>query len=333
MKLGTIGTGAIVDTMFDSIDGIDDIEVRAVYSRDPEKARAFADKHHVLKAYSNLDDLMNDTEIDTVYIASPNALHYPQAKMALEAGKNVVLEKPFTSTMEQAKDLFRLADEKNLMIFEAITNIHTPNYGLLKDNLLMAGRIRQVVFNFSQYSSRYDRYRNGEVTNVFDPEMDGGAAADLNIYNFHLCNGLFGLPEKTTYYPNLGFNDIDTSGLAILEYPDFTAVCIGAKDSMAESQFLIQGEDGTFVISKGSSGVMAQVDFYPVHPGDEDEASVRISIDQGHHMTFEFLDFMTAINENDRQMYEDYKKETLETLGILMDVKKQRDEKSGKQNV
>ena len=88
MKLATIGSGSIVDLMFKSIADIDGIDVVAVYSRTMDKARAFADKHHVPKAYDDLDAMFGDPEIDTVYIASPNSLHYPQAKKALEAGKN-----------------------------------------------------------------------------------------------------------------------------------------------------------------------------------------------------------------------------------------------------
>ncbi len=154
MKLATIGSGAIVDLMYKSIEDIDGIEPVAVYSRTMDKAEAFAQKHNVKKAFDNLDTMLADDEIDTVYIASPNSLHFPQAKKALEAKKNVILEKPFTSTQEEAQELFDLAEKNGVMIFEAITNIHTPNYGLLRNNLDKVGKVRDVVLNYSQYSSR-----------------------------------------------------------------------------------------------------------------------------------------------------------------------------------
>ncbi|WP_273235000.1 Gfo/Idh/MocA family protein [Ileibacterium valens] len=327
MKLGTIGSGAIVDNMFHAIKDIDGIEVEAVYSRNLGKAKEFAAKHQVKKYYDNLDDLFADDSIDTIYIATPNTLHYPQAKKALEAGKNVVLEKPFTTTLEQAKDLFETAEDNGVMIFEAITNIHTPNFGLLKDNLEMAGPLKNVMLNFSQYSSRYDRYRKKEISNAFNPEFDGGALTDINIYNIHLANGLFGKPEHITYYPNLGFNGVDTSGILIMEYPDFTVTAIGAKDCSADYEFLLEGEDGTFKISKASSGVMALVDFIPVKK-DKDDEDIRISIEQGPHMSYEFMDFLVALNENDQEMYQKYKKETLDAMEMLMEAKKFRDKKA-----
>lgn len=327
MKLGTIGSGAIVDNMFKAIEDVDGIDVEAVYSRNMDHAKEFASKHHVEKAYDSLDDLFSDEEIDTIYIASPNTLHYPQAKKALEAGKNVILEKPFTTTLEQARDLFETAEDNGVMIFEAITNVHTPNFGLLKDNLPMGGKMKNVLLNFSQYSSRYDRYRKGEVTNAFNPDFDGGALTDINIYNIHLANGLFGKPEKVTYYPNIGFNGIDTSGTIIMEYPDFTVTAIGAKDCSADYECLLEGEDGTFKISKASSGVMAQVDFIPVKKEDG-ENEIRLSIEQGPHMSYEFMDFLVALNENDQAMYEKYKDETLAAMEMLMEAKKGRDAKA-----
>lgn len=317
MKLATIGSGAIVDSALESIQGVDGIELEACYSRTQDKADQFKEKHGFKKAYSDLDAMLADPEVEAVYIASPNSLHYAQAKKALEAGKHVLLEKPFTPTLEQTKELFDLAESKGLMLFEAITSIHTPNFGLLKDNIDQAGNIKQCVLNFSQYSSRYDDYKKGKAANVFDPKMDGGALMDINIYNIHLCLGLFGMPEGIAYYPNLGFNGIDTSGMLVMQYPGFTAVCIGSKDCKADYLFTIQGDEGTFTISDGSSGKMNRVDFTPVHPQEDQEVPVKISIDQGHHMTYEFLDFLVAVSENDKDMYEKFKKQTLQAAEIL----------------
>lgn len=327
MKLATIGSGAIVDQALDSIKDVEGIELEAAYSRTMEKAEAFAGKHGFKKAYDSLDQMFADPEIDAVYIASPNSLHYPQAKQALEAGKHVLLEKPFAPSTKQSEELFELAEKNGLMLFEAITSIHTPNFGLLKDSLEAAGNVKQCVFNFSQYSSRYDNYKKGIVANVFDPAMDGGALGDINIYNIHLALGLFGMPEGAAYYPNLGFNGVDTSGTLLLLYPGFTVTCIGAKDCKADYLFTIEGDDGTFSITDGSSGKMNRVDFVPVHPEEGQEIPVKISIDQGPHMTYEFLDFLTAVQENDREMYERFKKQTLMAAQIMDAAKAMKDEK------
>lgn len=326
MKIATIGSGSIVDQMYDSIKDIEGIEPEAVYSRTMEKAEAFAQKHNVPKAYDDLDVMFADPDIDAVYIASPNSLHYPQAKKALEAGKHVLLEKPFAPSKEQAQELFELAEKNGLILMEGITSLHTPNYGLMKDKMERIGNVRQGVFNFSQFSSKYPPYKAHEtLPNVFNPKMDGGALEDINIYNLHLAADLFGKPDKLSYYPVFGWSGADTSGVAVLEYPDFVITCIGSKDSSSDYLAVIQGEDGTFKISEGSTGKMARVDFVPTRTEHQTVADEKISIDQGPHMTYEFMDFLTAVSENNRDLYDRYKNETLLVAELLDEAKKQRD--------
>lgn len=324
MKLATIGTGSIVELAITSLEDVEDVTLIACYSRSMEKAVEFGEKFGFEKAYDNLEYMMEDPDVDTVYIASPNSLHVPQARMALEHGKNVILEKPFAATVQEAKELFDLAESRDLLIFEAITSIHTPNFGLLKDQMNRIGNVKQIIMNFSQYSSRYNAYKEGVVTNVFDPAMQGGALGDINIYNIHFVVSLYGMPERVTYYPVLGFNGIDTSGVLILEYPDFVATCIGAKDSSSPYLFFVQGDEGTFTIS-GSSGKMTDVFFKPCYRPGEVIEEEKISIDQGLHMTYEFMDFSVAIREHNLEMYEAWKKETLDVMKILEEALRQRD--------
>lgn len=323
MKIATIGSGAIVDQAYASFAQIPSIEPAAVYSRTMEKARAYADRHHVTKTYDNLEEMLADEEIDTVYIASPNSLHVPQAKKALEAGKNVILEKPFAASVAQAQELFDLAEKNGVMIFEAITSIHTPNFHILQDNLSRAGKIRECVFNFSQYSRKYTRYMEGIVDNVFNPEMEGGALMDIAIYNIHLAVALFGKPKEVFYYPLKGWNDIDSSGVLILIYPEWIVTSIGSKDSSSDYLAVIQGEKGTFRIGKGSTGKMEYIDFVaPARENEKNEAE-QISIDQGLHMVYEFADFGKAISSHDEKAYEKYKEETLAALSVLEEARAQ----------
>lgn len=324
MKIATIGSGSIVDLAYKSFVEIGNIEPVAVYSRTMEKAKAFAQKHHVKCAYDDLDQLLSDKNIDAVYIASPNSLHYLQAKKALLAKKNIILEKPFTPNLEQTKELFELAQENGVMIFEAITNVHTANYKLLKENLHKAGAVRECLFNFSQYSSRYAKYMKHDVANVFDPKMAGGALLDVNIYNIHLAVGLFGMPKEIHYYPRLGWNGIDTSGTLILVYDDKNITCIGSKDSSSDYLAFIQGEHGTFKISQGSTGRMQDVVFIPPLQENQTANVEQISIDQGLHMSYEFKDFADAIDQNDQEIFLSCKEHSIKVATVLEEAKKQR---------
>lgn len=190
MKVGTIGSGVIVDRMIEAMKMTQGIEVCAVYSRTLLRAQEFAQKHHISKYYDDLDKMLNDDDLDTIYVASPNGLHYSQSKQALLAGKHVICEKPFVPTVQEAIDLFTIAKEKKVYIFEAITTIHLPNYKITASHLKDLGDIKMIQCNFSQYSSRYEKYKAFEVTNVFDPAFSGGSLMDINVYCIHFVVGL-----------------------------------------------------------------------------------------------------------------------------------------------
>ena len=176
-----------------------------------------------------------------------------QAKAALLAGKHVLCEKPIVPTLAQLDELLGLAEERHLHLLEAITTIDHPNYGLAKLFAKEIGDIKTVSCTFCQYSSRYDAFMNGQTPPVFDPAYCGGALMDLNIYNIYFVVGLFGDPKAVHYYPNRHANGIDTSGILILEYPDFVCQCTAAKDSSARNSVQIIGSDGNVLIEPGSN--------------------------------------------------------------------------------
>ena len=104
--------------------------------------------------------------------------------------------------------------------------------------------VKLVQCNYSQYSSRYPDYLKGVVLPAFDPAFSGGSLFDINIYNVHFVCGLFGKPASVEYFANKGFNGIDTSGVLVMNYPEFIAVCVGAKDSQSPSHATVQGING-----------------------------------------------------------------------------------------
>lgn len=244
MRIGTIGTGSIVENFLNAFRDAKNVECTAVYSRKEETAREFADKFQVRQIYTDYERMLEDDNIDFIYVASPNSLHYDYTLRALQKGKNVICEKPFTSTVEEAETLIQLAGRSNLFLFEAITTLHFPNYKKIKEMLPSIGDIKVVQCNYSQYSSRYDKLLAGEVTNVFDPAFSGGSLVDINIYNLHFVIGLFGEPGQVIYMANKAGNGIDTSGIALLKYDGFVCECVGSKDSYSPSFAVIQGTKG-----------------------------------------------------------------------------------------
>lgn len=196
MNIGMVGTGSIAHTMAKEFARPTTMPVVAVYSRNADTRDAMANEFHIPKVYTEYNEMLADPEVELIYIATPNSLHFEQAKAALLAGKHVLCEKPIVPTLAQLDELLGLAEERHLHLLEAITTIDHPNYGLAKLFAKEIGDIKTVSCTFCQYSSRYDAFMNGQTPPVFDPAYCGGALMDLNIYNIYFVVGLFWRPES-----------------------------------------------------------------------------------------------------------------------------------------
>jgi predicted dehydrogenase len=245
MNVAILGAGTIVPDFLEAAAQIPEFHIYAIYGREKslEKLRTFQENYGIDRIYHDYDALLSDGQVDVVYVALPNHLHYEFAKKAIAHRKHVIVEKPFVCTYAQAEELFQSAREQQVVVFEAISNQYLPNYKKTRELIGQIGPVKIVELNFSQYSRRYDQFKEGIVLPVFDPRQAGGTLMDLNIYNVHYVVGLFGKPDAVHYYANIE-KDIDTSGILIMEYPDFQCVCIGAKDCRALSGVNIQGEKG-----------------------------------------------------------------------------------------
>lgn len=255
IRLGTIGSGVIVHSMLDCVAQTDGIRLEAVYSRTGEKGRELAGAYGAEKVCTDLEELFADEQVNFVYVASPNSLHYRQVKAALEHGKNVICEKPFCTRSCQVTELIGLARSRGLFLIDATPTAFLPNLEILKGALARIGRVRLVLSCYSQYSSRYDQVLNGEMPNVFSPAFAGGCLQDINYYNIYLNVALFGKPDAAVYYPNLCPTGVDSSGIAVLRYPGFVSECAGAKDTWGVNSVQIQGEKGFIYIENGSNGL------------------------------------------------------------------------------
>lgn len=255
IRLGTIGSGVIVHSILDNVKVTDGIRCIAIYSRTKERGEKLAEEYGVAKVYTDMDAFLADEEMNFVYIATPNLLHYEQAKKALLAGKNVICEKPFCTKASQAKELVELAKSRGLFLVDAVPTSFLPNLEVLKRELGKIGRIKLVMANYSQYSSRYDQVLKGEVPNIFNPEYAGGCLMDINFYNVYLNVALFGMPKKAVYHPNIYENLADTSGILIMQYDGFVSESAGAKDTWGVNFFQIEGEKGYIYIKNGSNGI------------------------------------------------------------------------------
>lgn len=294
MKLGIVGAGMIVKDFLTMTPLLPEIELKAITGTPHgiDNMEKLQMQYGIDRVYMDIDECLANEEIDTIYVAVPNHLHFAFAKKALEAGKNVICEKPFTLNLAELEELAELAQTKQLILLEAITNQYMMNYQKIKEAVPTLGEIKVVECNYSQYSSRYDAFKAGEVLPAFNPKFGGGALMDINIYNIHFVVGLLGAPSSVKYLANIE-KDIDTSGILILNYPDTKVVCIGAKDSTATIRSTIQGTKGSVIVN-GATNVLDNFDI-------ESKAGIE-NFDfkqNSHRMYEEFKAFQRIIAEKD----------------------------------
>ena len=194
------------------------------------------------------------------------------------------------------EDLIETANKKNLMIFEAMNLHYIPAFLSLKEDLKKLGDIKIVSFNYSQYSSRYNAFKEGTILPAFDFHKAGGALMDLNIYNIHYVVGLFGKPKNVEYYPNIE-RKIDTSGILILDYEKFKCVCVGAKDCKAPIANNIQGSNGCIYMD---TPVNVCGNFKIIM--NDGNTTLINENKYDNRMVSEFIEFINAIKNHDLDM-------------------------------
>ena len=296
MKLGILGTGMIVQEFLPWLVEQGPFTVQAVCSteRSAPLAQELCRQYGVPQHTTNYLELLQ--WVDVVYIAVPNMQHTRFVRVALEAGRHVIVEKPMTPTAAQTEELVALARHKNVFLFEAVTTQYLENYGKIRELLPRVGTVKLVQCNFSQYSSRYDAFCAGQVAPSFDPACAGGALMDLGVYNISYIVGLFGEPNQVHYTANMERN-IDTSGILTMDYSGFKAVSIAAKDCGAPARYVIQGTKG-YILQKSTANRCGGVTFHP-NEGKEE----HYNLNGGRpRQAAEFEAFARAMETGDQEL-------------------------------
>ena len=248
LRFGTIGSGWIADEYIHGAKDSGLWELTAVYSRTQERAAAYAKQHGAKHAFTNLEEMAASDVLDAVYIASPNAFHYEQAKLFLEHGKHVICEKPLCAQARKVRELQQIAKDRGLVYLEAIMFLHLPQRKLLEDALGQLGQITLVKLDFCQRSSKLDRYLEGELPNIFNPAMETGALMDLGVYCVYPALALFGEPESFTVEPQMMESGADGAGIVTMRYPDKLVTLTYSKLGQAGANSDFQGTDGTLSV-------------------------------------------------------------------------------------
>lgn len=318
INFGTIGTGWITSSFIEAAQLSKEFQLVGVYSRTEENAKILADTYGAAYVFSDLEEMARNEKIDVVYIASPNSVHYEQALAFLKNKKHVICEKPIFSNTRELAEAYKIAEENGVFLFEAIRNIHTPNFKILKEKLPMAGEIRSAILPYIKYSSRYDLFLQGEEPNIFSAAFSGGALVDLGVYPLYLAVGLFGKPKKATYHPVILRSGVDGSGTLVLEYEEFVCTILCSKLSHSTILCEIHGEQGTFVLEDAAP--ISQIEFYDSHTKESKILSVPL---EEKDLVYECKNLAKIIHTSDHKEYQELKTLSEIVLKITEESRKQ----------
>lgn len=316
LKLGIIGSNFVSDWLCDSVKVSEGIVNHAVYSRAAETGNAFAEKHGIPNVYTDLEEFLS-SDIDAVYIASPNFLHYAQAEAAIRHGKHVLVEKPAALTRMEFESLVKMAKEAGVVILEAMRPAHDIAMDEVKGAIEKIGTVRRAVFEYCQYSSRYDKFKAGEVMNAFNPSMGNAAIMDIGIYPLHCCVMLFGEPRGVYSKSVKLHNGFEGMGSIFLDYGDVQAEVVYSKITHSVNPSVITGEDGAITIGK-----LSTVEAVSLVPRNGEEEKL-ISDRDGNNMIYEISDFVKIVRG---EMSSDkFNEITAITLGVIDEVRRQNE--------
>lgn len=292
VNFGIIGTNKITDRFIKGAGLVKDFKLNAVYSRTFETAKAFAEKYEVSNIFTSLEEMAKDERIDAVYIASPNSFHAEQAILFLNNGKHVLCEKPIASNSEELDIMLAAARANKVLLMEAMKSSFLPNFKVIQDNLHKVGKVRRFFFNYCQYSSRYDPYKEGKIVNTFEPRFSNGSIMDIGVYCIHPAVRLFGIPKEMKATAIKLPSGVDGQGTLTFLYDEMDGVIQHSKISNSYIPSEIQGEEGSMIIDKINSPESVKI----IYRNGEVEELTALQIKD--NMYYEANEFIELIKNN-----------------------------------
>lgn len=357
VRLATIGTSLISSNLIDAAKEVDNLEYIGTLSRSRSKGETYTSRRGGKHAFASLDEIIHSSEVDAVYIGSPNALHYPQAIDCIRAGKHVLVEKPLCANHFEVQQLFAAANLHHVISTEAMRPIHDPGWAAIAREIPKLGTLRRATFRFGKFSSRYEDVRSGRQTNIFDTRMSSGALMDMGIYPIEIMCALFGAPKEIKAAPIFISNEdnhetggvIDGAGSLICTYGskrDFPGLVVEIAYSKISNDYLpsqIEGENGTIVIENISAPTKATLTLRgetfrgdattTITSKNDDVIDIEVA-PCANSMVYELRDFVAMINGenidtmwgkdlNPRAVFTHLDNASLDALAVCDEVRRQ----------
>ena len=326
IRFGVIGTNNISDWVIAGGRQDERFELVAVCSRTQERADEFAAKHNIPHTFTSLEEMASSPLIDAVYIATPNYVHAEQSILCMNHGKHVLCEKPFASNAREVRQMIEAAQRNHVTLMEAMISTLNPNFIIAKEKLKDLGTIRRYFASYCQYSSRYDKFKEGIILNAFKPELSNGAVMDIGIYTIYPMVALFGKPQKIEAQGIVLHTGADGQGAVNFQYDGMNATVLYSKIANSALPTEIEGEAGNLLLDK--IHITKQVDFIPrqvTAQGKEQEnhcQSIGVPLDKSEYY-YEMAEFMNLIEQGKQESTLNSWENSLTTLEIIDEIRRQ----------
>lgn len=214
LRWGILGTGSIAHTFARDLEFIDEGVITAVGSRSQSSADAFGDEFDVAHRFGSYEALVDSVHVDVIYVGTPHPMHFANATLALEHGKPVLVEKAFTMTAQEARDLVATARAKKLFLMEAMWTRFLPHVIAVRE-LISQGVLGDIVTFEADHGKWFE---SDPTSRLFAPELGGGALLDLGVYPVSFASMLFGAPERLTALVDPAFSGVDGQASMLFGY-------------------------------------------------------------------------------------------------------------------
>lgn len=326
IRFGVIGTNNITDWVIAGGREDQRFELTAVCSRTQERADEFAAKHGIPYTFTSVEQMAESDLIDAVYIATPNYMHAKQSIACMKRGKHVLCEKPFASNAREAKEMIEVARMNNVTLMEAMISTLNPNFAVVKNELKNLGTIRRYFASYCQYSSRYDKFKDGIILNAFKPELSNGAVMDIGIYTIYPMVALFGRPNKIDAQGVVLHTGVDGQGAVNFSYDGMNATVLYSKIANSALPTEIEGEDGNLLLDK--IHITKNVTFIPrktTSQGKEQSyngAAIGVPLEHSEYY-YEIAEFINLVEQGKKESLVNTLDNSLATMEIIDEIRRQ----------
>ncbi len=214
-RWGILGAGRIAEKFCTALNFVEGSEVYAVASRDVDKAKAYAQKFNAARFYNNYDDLIDDEQVDIIYIATPHAFHYEQTIACLQHKKAVLCEKPMSLGYGQTKQMIEAANENMVFLMEGMWTGCMPFMEKIKALIMedTIGSIQCLSADFG-FTAPVDL-----ESRLYNKSLGGGAMMDVGVYPLYLATAILGAPSQLKVISRLASTGVDEYINIALQYP------------------------------------------------------------------------------------------------------------------